>query len=82
MTQTQTQTQTKTPEADLDLLREAGVTERFLERLAPLLEELDGDAGRLMGALEERSDDRVKGIRHKTVHELRARLTAERFVDE
>jgi energy-coupling factor transporter ATP-binding protein EcfA2 len=44
----------------------------FLDRLADLNLELGGSARRLLEAIAERSDDRVKGFRHEKASDLRA----------
>lgn len=60
------------------LLSEAGVTERFIEEVAALLRELNGDAGELIKALEAGS---VKGFLARTRTRMQEFFEAEGYLD-
>jgi hypothetical protein len=64
-----------------EALEEAGVSERFIDRVADLARELEGDAQRLVAALEAREDDRAKGFRSAALSEVCENLEAEGYLD-
>jgi hypothetical protein len=66
--------------AELD--RSGAVTERFLDPLAEVVGELEGDARRLLDALDERSDPRLQGFRQRSVERLEHFLKEEGYLDE
>jgi hypothetical protein len=68
-------------EVDADVLHEAGVSPSFLDRLASLATDLGGDARRLIQALEDRADERVKGFRAKGKDALCAFLEMHDYLD-
>ena len=62
--------------------RSGAVTERFLDPLAEVVDELGGDARRLLDALAERSDPRLQGFRQRSVERLEHFLLDEGYLDE
>ncbi len=64
-----------------EVLADSGVTDRFIDDVSSLAEELQWDAARLLDALESRSDDRAKGFRSKALEQMRERLTANGCLD-
>ncbi len=58
------------------------VSERFLEDVAVVAQRLNGDAGRLVDALDENSDPRLRGFRKSNVEKLRHHLTETGHLDE
>ncbi len=67
---------------DRRVLREAGVSERFLNDFAEIAEELGGSASRLIQVIEERQDLRVKGFRKDKMDSLRQALLASGHLDQ
>ncbi|MFI4882691.1 MAG: ATP-binding protein, partial [Phycisphaerales bacterium JB064] len=59
------------PLTSQDLIDSGAVTDSFLERLAELNNDLGGSATKLVEAIEERADDRVKGFRSDKARALR-----------
>jgi uncharacterized protein YhaN len=66
---------------DVEVLRAAGVSETYLQRLGPLVDELDGDARRLLVTIERREDERVKRFRADTMEQLTGYLESHGYVD-
>jgi hypothetical protein len=66
---------------DAPVLRSAGLSEQWIERIESLLEELEGDPAKLLAAIEAREDERVKGFRQKTYEKLRNYLEEGGFLD-
>ncbi len=64
-----------------EALAESGVTDKFLDGVSSLAEELHWNAARLLEALDARNDDRVKGFRAKALDQMRERLTATGHLD-
>ncbi len=66
-----------------DVIEDSGaVTKTFLERVAALLEELDGDGRELVQILKARSDSRVQGFRTSSADALEKVLIESGFIDE
>ena len=63
-------------------LREAGVSETYVERLAELVGEHGGDARVLVDALERREDERTKHFRRDKVPELERWLVEHGFLPQ
>jgi hypothetical protein len=66
---------------DREVLGAAGVSETYLDRIAELAGELEGDAARLVEAIESRSDERAKGFQKKKLEQLVDFLAAEGYLD-
>jgi len=64
-----------------EVLRDAGVTETFIDRITLLAEDLKFDAKALVQALEARKDERVSGFRRHVIEEIREYLEGEGFLD-
>ncbi len=58
------------------------LSERFLEDVAVVAQRLNGDAGRLVDALDENSDPRLRGFRKSNVEKLRHHLTETGHLDD
>ncbi|MHC5066260.1 MAG: hypothetical protein ACYTG5_20060, partial [Planctomycetota bacterium] len=67
---------------DRRVLREAGVSERFLNDFAAIAEESGGGADKLIQVIEERQDPRVKGFRKDKLESLRDALLASGHLDQ
>ena len=68
---------------DIGVLRDAGLTELWVDKLESLLDELDGDPARFLEALEaSREDARTKGFRNSVRDRLRQHLTQHGYLDE
>jgi len=67
---------------DIGVLREAELSDIWIDKLESLLEELGGDPAKLLDALEKREDERTKGFRARVLEKLRAYLIQHEYVDE
>jgi hypothetical protein len=68
---------------DTGVLRDAGVSEVWIDKLQSLLDELGGDPARLLAALESTRDDpRTKGFRANVRERLRQHLVQHGYLDE
>lgn len=65
------------------VLEESGVlTDRYLEDVAGVARELDGDPQRLLAALDENRDPRLRGFRRTSVERLQRYLADTGYLDE
>jgi len=64
-----------------EVLAKAGVSDKFIDRVADLARDLDWDAKRLVEALELRGDERVRGFRKAAVEAVRESLMDSRHLD-
>jgi hypothetical protein len=67
---------------DTGVLRNAELSDIWIDKLESLLEELGGDPARLLDALEKREDERTKGFRTRVLEKLRAYLIQHGYLDE
>lgn len=67
---------------EADTLRDAEISETWVERLESLIGEVAGDAGRLLAELERREDERTKGFQTRIREKLREFLIANGHLDE
>ena len=68
---------------DRDALEESGaLTERFLEDVASIAREVDGDAKRLVAALGEKREPRLRSLRRSSAERLGRHLIEHGFLDE
>lgn len=68
---------------DRGVLEESGVlTERYLEDVVAIARELGGDPERLLAALDEDRDPRLRGFRQTSVERLQQHLTDTGYLDE
>jgi energy-coupling factor transporter ATP-binding protein EcfA2 len=66
---------------DRDALAESGaVSEAFLERLTDLAGDIQGDAQAFLSTLEERSDERTRGFRSRSLDALRTWLEERGYI--
>lgn len=66
-----------------DALEDSGaLTERFLDETAAVARELDGDPERLLAALGENRDPRVRGFRKSSFEKLKRHLIENGYLDE
>ena len=76
-------TQGRNRPVDRDALEESGVlTDRYLEDVVDIARELDGDPVRLLAALDETRDPRLRGFRQTSVERLRRYLADTGYLDE
>jgi hypothetical protein len=64
-----------------EALVDAGVTDRFINEVCSLAEDLDWDARRLIDALDAREDERAKGFRAKAIERMTEHLTTSGYLD-
>ncbi len=64
-----------------EVLVDAGVSEKFIDGLCSLAGDLDWDAARLIGALDDRDDDRTKGFQKRTRDRMVDHLTTTGHLD-
>jgi ABC-type cobalamin/Fe3+-siderophores transport system ATPase subunit len=64
-----------------EVLQEAGVSDRFIERIAELAGELGWSARRLLDAIDRGEDERVRGFRRRTREEMEEWLEAAGYLD-
>jgi hypothetical protein len=57
------------------------VTDTFIDGVSALANELEGDAEALLGAVRERTDERVSGFRSAKADDLEAYLREEGYLD-
>ena len=68
---------------DRDALADSGaLSGRYLEDVIEIARELDGDPERLLGALANRKDQRLKGFRRNNVEQLRDYLIEHEYLDD
>ena len=76
-------TQGRNRPVDRNALEESGVlTDRYLEDVVDIARELDGDPVRLLAALDETRDPRLRGFRQTSVERLRRYLADTGYLDE
>ena len=64
-----------------EVLSEAGVTDKFIDRVTDLAREFDWDANQLVAALETKTDERAKGFRANTLESVVEVLTTDGYLD-
>jgi hypothetical protein len=64
------------------LERSEAVSDTFLKRVVAVARELRGDGSRLLSALRDRSDPRLRGFRTSSAEALEEFLSREGFLDE
>lgn len=64
-----------------EVLVKAGVTPSFIDRIADLAQELDGDAAILLNTIDQGSDPRTKRFRPATLETVRDNLTEMGYLD-
>lgn len=68
---------------DRDALADSGaLTGRYLDDVVEIAKELDGSPEQLLGALDNRRDQRLKGFRSNSVEQLRNYLTEHEYLDD
>ena len=68
---------------DRDAIVESGaISDRFLEAVVEIANELQGDAGRLIECLRERGDERLGGFRSNSTERIESFLTEQGYRDE
>ena len=76
-------TQGRNRPVDRGALEESGVlTDRYLEDVVAIARELDGDPVRLLAALDEDRDPRLRGFRQTSVERLQRYLADTGYLDE
>jgi uncharacterized protein YhaN len=65
-----------------EIIEESGaISDRYLDHIADIAQELDGDAERLIEIVSTRGDDRLQGFRTKAAEALQAYLTEHTYLD-
>jgi uncharacterized protein YhaN len=65
-----------------DVLRDAGISEIWVERLSSLIQEQHGDAAQLLFQLERREDERTRGFQTRIRERLKEFLLDRGFFDD
>ncbi len=66
----------------MEIEHSGAVTAKYLEAVVAITAEFDGDADRLLGALRERKDARVRGYRSRSVDELERFFVEHGHIDD
>ena len=64
------------------LEQSGAVTDRYLDGVSEMARELGGDARELLGRLEQRQDERIRGFQSKQIEKLEQYLLDSGYIDE